>query len=146
MDRYQDFGQYQEILFSFQGENGGLTAGSADDLYHGIRGALVNGEGCLCGVLLDGYGAISFLPLDDETFYGSAENSPEEADFEMYAELAYTFDATAPEGLDWDNLGGWSDRNRAFMSLYRIRKTFLMFLCGYALPAHIEQPLFLIPQ
>lgn len=120
VDGYQDFGQYQEILFSFQGENGGLTASGADDLYHGIRGALVNGDGCLCGVLLDGYGAISFLPLDDETFYGSAENSPEEADFEMYAELAYTLNATAPEGLDWDNLGGWSDRNRAFMSLYMI--------------------------
>lgn len=120
VDGYQDWDSYQQILFSFQGENEGLIASGADDLYHGIRGVLVNEDDCLCGVLIDGYGAISFLPLDDETFYAGAEESEEEADFEQYAELAYAFSATAPEGLDWDNIAGWNEQDRALMSLYMI--------------------------
>ena len=120
VDGYQDRGDYQEILFSFRDGDEGIKQSGADDLYHGIRGVLANGDGCLCGVLIDGYGAISFLPLDDETFYAGAQNSPEEADFELYAELLYTIDGTAPEGLDWDDIGGWSGQDRALMSVSMI--------------------------
>ena len=116
VDGYQDHDNWQELLFSFQGEQEGMTASEADDLYHGIRGVLTNADDCLCGILIDGYGAMPFYPLDDETFYAGAED----ADFEQYAELLYTVGATAPEGLDWDNISGWSEENRALMSLYMV--------------------------
>lgn len=117
VDGYQDHDNWQELLFSFLGEREGMTASEADDLYHGIRGVLTNADDyCLCGILIDGYGAMPFYPLDDETFYAGAED----ADFEQYAELLYTVGATAPEGLDWDNISGWSEENRALMSLYMV--------------------------
>lgn len=120
VDGYQDFGNYQQILFSFQDGNDKLTISDANGLFQGIQGVLINEDDCLCGVVVNGFGAMSFLQIDDEAFYTGAEKSSEEPDFEKYAELLYTYSASGLSVLDWDNVSGWTEQSRTYMSLNMI--------------------------
>lgn len=120
VDGYQDFGNYQQILFSSQGANGELTISDANGLFQGIQGVLVNEDDCLCGVVINGFGAISFLQIDDEAFYAGAEKISEKPDLEKYAELLYSYSATSLSVLDWDNVSSWAEQSRTYMSLNMI--------------------------
>lgn len=122
-DSYKDYGDYQRI---YQGTPDSLESDGFLFRYEsiaswnkGIYGAYVNGDGNVCGIFISEMGSISPLPIDDGIFYGGVQ-STEKTDVEVAAELLHAFSVTIPEGFDWENIGGWSELDRAKMSVYTI--------------------------
>lgn len=122
-DSYKDYGAYQRIYQatpdSFRSDGFLFRYEDISAWNKGIYGAYVNGDGNICGIFISELGSISPLPFDDEIFYGGVQ-STENSDVEVAAELLYAFSVTIPEGLDWENIDGWSEWDRARMSVYTI--------------------------